>query len=243
MRARGLERLIGTAVRTASRLTVVAARRRSTFAAACEPTTFDIASIRTEIVAEHANHSGNTIPYDEPSESWLWLDKELSSNMAGETGAVYIYAGAQAALQLRGDAAEATLAFVEEHRATELTHLELLEQLIPPHKHTRLLPAWRAAGFALGFAPALLSDRALFLTVEAVETFVEEHYGDQVAPLRASGRCPKLLELLEHCCADEVHHKEDAGARAGDAPGVVGRSWMAVVRIGSAVAAEIARRV
>ena len=37
--------------------------------------------------------------------------------------------------------------------------------------------------------------------------------------------------------------RKDAGARAGDAPGVVGRTWMLVVRIGSAVAAEIARRV
>mmetsp|Transcript_50165 Transcript_50165/g.166117 ORF Transcript_50165/g.166117 Transcript_50165/m.166117 type:complete len:104 (+) Transcript_50165:536-847(+) len=102
---------------------------------------------------------------------------------------------------------------------------------------------WRAAGFALGFAPALVSDRALFKTVEAVETFVEEHYGEQIGPLKVHGRCPQLVALLEHCCADEVHHKEDAARRAGAHESLLERAWMAVVRFGSAVAAEAARRV
>ena len=106
------------------------------------------------------------------------------------------------------------------------------------------------AGFCLGFAPALVSDRWLFLTVEAVETFVEEHYTlEQIHPLRkqeAAVSAPHLIALLEHCCADEVHHKEDAAKRAGGEPGagrtLVERAWMAIVRVGSAVAAEAARR-
>ena len=68
---------------------------------------------------------------------------------------------------------------IEEHRAAEQSHLDLFEALIPSTKHTRLLPVWKLAGFTLGFAPAMVSDRALFLTVEAVETFVEEHYQDR----------------------------------------------------------------
>lgn len=103
---------------------------------------------------------------------------------------------------------------------------------------------WRIAGFSLGFAPAFISDRALFMTVEAVETFVEEHYHEQIGSLRAHGRCPALLALLEHCCADEVHHKEDAAARraGGGEATAIEHAWMSLVRMGSAVAAEIARR-
>ena len=74
----------------------------------------------------------------------------------------------------------------------------------------------------------------------------------QIGPLAEHGRCPHLLSLLQHARADEVHHKEDAAARAGgggDGDGgpaartLAERSWASVVRIGSAIAAEIARRV
>ena len=145
---------------------------------------------------------------------------------------------------MRGNPCAETLQFVEEHRAAEQSHLDLFQDLLPAHRHTRLLPIWRLAGFALGFAPALYSDRALFRTVEAVETFVEVHYHEQIGPLREHGRCPRLVELLEHCCADEVHHKNDATRRAGEGDITwPERVWMEVVKIGSAVAAEVARRV
>ena len=217
---------------------------------------FDLEAIRNEIIAEHALHTAAALlkpamspstfqnpGYDDRGAPWFWLDRELSSNVAGETGAVCIYDGAACALALRSSTLPTTLQFVEEHRAAERAHLDLFAALLPTHKHTRLLPAWRAAGFALGFAPALLSDRALFLTVESVETFVEVHYGEQIGPLKEEGRCPRLVELLEHCCADEVHHRDDAQARRGHgAPNALERAWMAVVRLGSAVAAEVARR-
>ena len=213
---------------------------------------FNLNAVSTEIVAEHARDTGGS--YADGSSTWGWLDRELSSDVAGETGAVCIYKGAAAALHLRdrlhGSVASETFAFVEEHRATEQQHLDLFLQVVPSHKHTKLLPVWRAAGFALGFAPALHSDRALYLTVEAVETFVEEHYHVQIDPLKAAGHSQELVRMLEHCCADEVHHKEEAAARAsGDADGASGcdrtrveRAWMALVRVGSAVAAELARR-
>ena len=230
--------------------------------------TFDLEAIRIEIIAEHSlANTATTAPitspsaspppsalYDSPSAQWHWLDRELSSNVAGETGAVCIYDGASSALAIRASMPnfaqtllsppqQATLDFVDEHRAAEQSHLDLFNELLPTHKHTRLLPMWRLAGFALGFAPALVSDKWLFRTVEAVETFVEEHYGEQIGPLRAHGRCPLLVELLEHCCADEVHHKEDAAERSGGTPASLERAWMVVVRVGSAVAAELARRV
>ena len=213
--------------------------------------TFDM--IRHEIAAEHARASAAAAtvatksPYESREAPWHWLDKELSSNVAGETGAVMIYAGATAALQWRerwiGAVDPGVLQFVQEHRAAEQSHLDLFEELIPAHKHTRLLPIWRIAGFTLGFLPTMVSERALFVTVEAVETFVDEHYHEQIHPLSQHGRCPELLSLLEHACADEVHHKDDAAARAGEGRTRVERAWGVVVRGGSVVAAEVARRV
>jgi hypothetical protein len=55
--------------------------------------------------------------------------------------------------------------------------------------------------------------RALYVTVETVETFVEEHFQDQIVLLKKWNACPNLIQLLEHCCADEVHHEEDAALR------------------------------
>jgi len=230
-------------------------RRAATTTAELSAHRFDLANIRSELAREHEASTCNPSSYEDALAPWHWLDREMSSNVAGETGAVCIYDGAAAALRIRRGAAaaaygyapnaspsEQVMNFVEEHRAAEQSHLDLFEALLPPHKQTCLLPAWRCAGFALGFAPALVSDRTLYLTVQAVETFVEEHYHEQIAPLREHGRCPQLLALLEHCCADEVHHKDDAQARVQGGATRIERAWMAVVRLGSAVAAEVARR-
>jgi len=188
--------------------------------------------------------------YDLPSAPWHWLDRELSSNVAGETGAVFIYHGALAAMRIR-PCPGAAQAFAEEHRANEAEHLRLFEMVIPASKHTALLPVWRVAGWTLGFLPTLLGGpRALYVTVEAVETFVEEHYNEQIELLRRRGDAAELVRLLQHCCEDEVHHKEDAALKLlGTVPaGEVFRAWWAlpwaaVVRKGSQIAAEIARRV
>jgi len=229
--------------------------RLSTVPASEGSTTFDLEACRHEASEIHAQvfKDQSTLSWREAKAPWSWLDRELSSNVAGETGAVCIYEGARAALLLRGNASTETLAFIDEHRDTEASHLELFLDMLPPEKYTRLLPAWRVAGFSLGFLPALVSDRWLFLTVEAVETFVEEHYNEQITPLLAgphAGVAPHLVALLQHCCEDEVHHKEDAARRAGigevaaDAGRTaVERAWMAIVRVGSAVAASLARRI
>ena len=219
---------------------------------------FNINACRDELRAEYLRvsmESSISESYEMPHAPWYWLDKEMSSNVAGETGAVCIYDGAAKALEVRSkwlgvQVEDATLQFIDEHRAAEAEHLRLFLELIPPAKHTQLLPIWRIAGFSLGFLPALVSDRALFVTVEAVESFVEEHYGEQIAPLLVHGRCPELVSLLQYCCADEVHHKEDAALRASNAAGAsrvdarsfAERIWMRVVHVGSAVAAEAARR-
>ncbi|KAL3905265.1 MAG: hypothetical protein SGARI_004550 [Bacillariaceae sp.] len=89
---------------------------------------------------------------------------------------------------------------------------------------------------------------ALYVTVKNVEEFVEEHFQDQIVPLRKEQTCPELLKLLEACCEDEVHHKEDAARHLlGDdsckkLPWWAG-PWAKVVKAGSALAADVARRI
>ena len=45
---------------------------------------------------------GASSSYGQRGAAWYWLDRELSSDVAGETGAVCIYKGAVAALRWRG---------------------------------------------------------------------------------------------------------------------------------------------
>lgn len=68
-------------------------------------------------------------------------------------------------------------AFVSTHHATEAEHLAYFDRLLDMRMKSKLLPLWRISGWCLGFFPTLIGgEPALFLTVEAVETFVEEHY-------------------------------------------------------------------
>jgi ubiquinone biosynthesis monooxygenase Coq7 len=92
----------------------------------------------------------------------------------------------------------------------------------------------------------------LYVTVEAVETFVEEHFQDQIVPLKEQGGSEELVRLLEHCCADEVHHKTDAAKKLLEHTGGEDgkylnawwvRPWSTIVQRGSAFAAAVARRI
>lgn len=104
----------------------------------------------------------------------------------------------------------------------------------------RSLTIGNVAARTLGFLPAVLGPRALYWTIASVETFVEEHYQEQVAAFA----CPRhlvrkscydpsinahpvllqiqrlrqehprelgaLLKLLEALCEDEVEHRKEA---------------------------------
>ena len=185
--------------------------------------------------------------YVKKEANWHWLDRELSSNLAGETGAVYIYKGAISAITMRQLSSDA-LEFCRSHMSNELSHLSMFQYIVPKGKHTRLLPLWKMAGWTLGFIPTILGgSRALYVTVEAVETFVEQHFQEQIIPLKKQDKCHELIRLLEHCCEDEVHHKEDAAKQLLDENADLDawwvQPWSLMVRFGSATAAEIARRV
>lgn len=196
--------------------------------------------------------AGRAAPKPWPRALW----QELRTDHAGETGAVMIYRGV---LAITRD--PALREFALHHLATEQRHLELIEQVVSPRWRSRLLPLWRVSGWLTGALPALFGPRAVYATIEAVETFVDRHYAAQVELIDrcmpadggvdsadacdAAARAPwlALRALLEQCRQDEVAHRDDAGARwDGHASGVLAL-WRALVGKGSVAAVGVCRHV
>lgn len=168
------------------------------------------------------------------------LERELRSDHAGETGAVSIYQGISAVAQWRKDAE--LMAFAAQHGQTEAEHLRLVEAWLPAPRRSRLLGPWRLAGWLTGALPALLGRRAVYGTIAAVETFVDQHYQQQIDHIHQFGGPEGLLPLLVRCQADELHHRDEAAALAGERLPMWLRAWCAVVGMGSAFAVVLARR-
>jgi ubiquinone biosynthesis monooxygenase Coq7 len=163
---------------------------------------------------------------------------DLRSDHAGETGAVMIYRGILAVArdpELR--------AFASAHMRTEARHLDLLSELLPRRERSRLLPIWRVAGFLTGFLPALFGPGAVYATIDAVETFVDQHYEEQIRKLPTEGRGGALRAALMECQADEVHHRDEARAATVGHVGFFIRAWTWAVGAGSAAAVAAARRI
>lgn len=161
---------------------------------------------------------------------------QLRSDHAGETGAVWIYKGILSVTQDPG-----VTAFARRHLVTESEHLALLECLVPPGQRSRALPVWRVAGWLTGALPAVVGPGAVYLTIEAVETFVDQHYAAQTSMLKGDARFTALFDLLEKCRLDEVAHREEARHRGGHA-GRLGRLWGGMVGRGSRIGVVIASR-
>lgn len=162
---------------------------------------------------------------------------DLRSDHAGETGAVMIYRGILAASRNA-----AVREFAARHKATEERHLELLEGILPSAKQSLLLPIWRLAGFLTGWLPALAGPRAVYATIEAVESFVDRHYAEQLDKLPPDAVAEPLRQLLLQCQAEEVEHRDEAAALRGPPPGALLRGWAWLVGHGSAAAVAAARR-
>ena len=171
----------------------------------------------------------------------VYLERELRSDHAGETGAVFIYRGLATVARWRGDAE--LLAFAQRHGQAEAEHLRQVEDWLPPARRSRLLGPWRLAGWLTGALPALAGRRAVYATIAAVETFVDHHYQQQIDHLQAHGGPEGLLPLLLTCQADERHHRDEAAALAGAPRPWTLRLWCAVVGAGSAGAVVLARRI
>ena len=184
---------------------------------------------------------------DEAVELPMSLIADLRTDHAGESGAVMIYRGVLAATRDDG-----VRRFATRHLATEEGHLAEIEPLLMPRQRSRLLPLWRIAGWLTGALPALAGPRATYATIEAVETFVDGHYAeqiesiDQLDPGRTRPALQVLRALLEACRGDEVIHRDEAAALlvAGGRPHSTAlRAWVWSVGVGSRVAVRICRRV
>jgi ubiquinone biosynthesis monooxygenase Coq7 len=163
----------------------------------------------------------------------------LRTDHAGELGAVCIYQGV-----LRFARDPALQAFAQHHLATEQKHLRLIEAWLPQAHYSRLLPLWRLAGFLTGALPALFGPGAVYATIEAVETFVDHHYEEQILAMASQTELNDLRQTLLDCQADEVAHRDEAvAARGTDRPGMFLRVWCAMVGSGSRAAVALIRHI
>jgi len=190
-----------------------------------------------------------------------WLIGELRSDQAGETGAVQIYKGALYALNQKLKNKEPTeyethlLQFCKCHSETEQSHLDAINAVLPHQHYTKLLTLWEFFGFTLGYVSTRFCSRGMYLTTDAVESFVEEHYDYQIDRLTReleSGEVKgqefeRLLSILQWAREDEVHHKEEARLKASEGPFMWIRAlediWKLIVYYGSKGAAALAKKV
>jgi 3-demethoxyubiquinol 3-hydroxylase len=169
-------------------------------------------------------------------------DEMLRVDHAGEYGAVAIYRG-QLAVFGRQAGRERITGQLAEMAEQEQEHLDAFDKLLASGRvrPTALSPVWNAAGFALGAATALLGEKAAHACTEAVETVIEEHYGDQVAELEADGDT-ELASKLAKFRDEEIAHKDLAAAEgASQAPGYPILS--ALIRTGCRIAIRISEKV
>ena len=166
------------------------------------------------------------------------LAGDVRSDHAGETGAVWIYRGLLAVSRDAG-----VREFSSRHLVTEQGHLDKIEAVLPWPQRSRLLPGWRIAGFATGALPALFGPRAVYATIAAVETFVDQHYQHQIEKLKGRPEHAALLALIRQCQQDECEHRDEALALQNQPPGWLLRAWCKLVGSGSSAAVALARRI
>ena len=130
----------------------------------------------------------------------------LRVDQAGEFGATRIYAGQLAVLPRNSPAAKLVSRMADQ----EKRHLERFDALMSARRvrPTVLQPIWNVAGFALGAATALMSDKAAMACTEAVETEIDLHYGKQLEDL--GDQDPELAADIEKFRAEELEHRDTA---------------------------------
>jgi 3-demethoxyubiquinol 3-hydroxylase len=162
----------------------------------------------------------------------------LRVDQAGEYGATRIYAGQLAVLPR--NCPEAKL--IARMAAQEQRHLKRFNALIADRqvRPTVLQPLWNVAGFALGAATALISEKAALACTDAIETEIDRHYGEQLAELGETD--PELASDIADFRADELEHRDSA--RQAGATGAVGYPVLtAAIRAGCRMAIGLSKRI
>jgi ubiquinone biosynthesis monooxygenase Coq7 len=163
--------------------------------------------------------------------------RDLRSDHAGEAGAVQIYRGILAVSRN-----EVVRTFAREHLATEQRHLAFFESWLSPGARSHALPVWKTAGWLLGATAALFGPAHVFRTIQAVETFVDDHYRTQIEIMGRDERLADLVAVLESFREDEVAHRDDAANRGSAAQGALARAWASMIGLGSELGVAVARR-
>ena len=169
------------------------------------------------------------------------VKRELRASHAGETGAVWIYKGVLWANTFRAD--RDIEAFAKSHLATEAQHLEQYEAALHKFRGSMLLFLWVIAGFSLGVMATFLGKHWLYFTIHQVESFVDEHYREQIARLNPLP-CPEAqsaIQLFRLCNLDEIAHRDQALSLLKQSPTKSMAMWGQLVATGSALAANCAR--
>ena len=162
----------------------------------------------------------------------------LRVDQAGEYGATRIYAGQLAVL--RANSPEAKL--IARMAAQEQRHLERFNALVAERRvrPTALQPLWNVAGFALGAATALMSERAALACTDAVETEIDRHYAQQLSDLGSEDA--ELSADIAEFRADELEHR-DAARTAGATDAVGYPVLTAAIRAACRVAIALSKRI
>ena len=162
----------------------------------------------------------------------------LRVDQAGEYGATRIYAGQLAVL--RPNCPEAKL--IARMAAQEQRHLKRFDTLMSERRvrPTALQPLWNVAGFALGAATALMSEKAALACTDAVETEIDRHYQHQLDQLGDDD--PELASDIAEFRAEEIEHRDTARA-AGAAEATGYPVLTAAIRAGCRVAIELSKRI
>jgi ubiquinone biosynthesis monooxygenase Coq7 len=124
----------------------------------------------------------------------------------------------------------------------EQRHLKTFDSLINERRvrPTALEPVWRAAGFALGAATALLGEKAAMACTAAVEEVIDEHYAAQVKKLGDND--PALKATVEDFRAEEIAHRDAALAHGAEqAPGY--RFLSEAIKAGCRVAIRLSEKI
>jgi ubiquinone biosynthesis monooxygenase Coq7 len=126
--------------------------------------------------------------------------------------------------------------------AQEQRHLDRFDRLVAQRgiRPTALQPLWNIAGFALGAATALMSEKVALACTDAVETEIDRHYARQIEELGDDD--PELSSDIAEFRADELEHRDTA--RAAGATNAFGYPLLtAAIRAGCRAAIELSKRI